>query len=106
MVSARVSDHVSALLSCPHALCWMLPRWDEQNALLVESHERVIKDLTEEAEAKLAVEVLAAQTLKQERESLLKEASEVIAIEPAVVLFTQHHAQKTTSAPCSKGQHD
>lgn len=60
-------------------MCSMLPRWDEQNALLVESHERVIKDLTEEAEAKLAVEVLAAQTLKQERESLLKEASEVTA---------------------------
>lgn len=52
-------------------------RWDEQNALLVESHERVIKDITEEAEAKLAVEVLAAQTLRQEKDVLLKEASEV-----------------------------
>jgi hypothetical protein len=52
-------------------------RWDEQNALLVESHERVIKDLTEEAEAKLAVEVLAAQSLRQEKGVLLKEASEV-----------------------------
>jgi hypothetical protein len=52
-------------------------RWDEQNALLVESHERVIKDLTEEAEAKLAVEVLAAQSLRQEKDVLLKEASEV-----------------------------
>lgn len=55
----------------------IMVRWDEQNALLVDSHERVIKDLTEEAEAKLAVEVLAAQTLKQEKEVLLKEASEV-----------------------------
>lgn len=57
----------------------MLPqnRWDEQNALLVESHERVINDLTEEAEAKLAVEVLAAQTLRQEKEVMLKEATEV-----------------------------
>lgn len=26
-------------------------RWDEQNALLVESHERVIAELTEEYEA-------------------------------------------------------
>jgi hypothetical protein len=58
------------------ALC-VLCRWDEQNALLVESHERVIKDLTEEAEVKLAVEVLAAQSLRQEKEVLLKEASEV-----------------------------
>lgn len=52
-------------------------RWDEQNALLVESHERVIKDLTEEAEAKLAVEVLAAQSLRTEKDTLVKEASEV-----------------------------
>lgn len=52
-------------------------RWDEQNALLVDSHERVIRDLTEEAEAKLAVEVLAAQTLRQDKDSLIKEASEV-----------------------------
>lgn len=58
---------------CHHGMC----RWDEQNALLVESHERVIKDLTEEAEAKLAVEVLAAQSLRQEKDVLLKEASEV-----------------------------
>jgi hypothetical protein len=37
----------------------------------------VIKDITEEAEAKLAVEVLAAQTLRQEKDVLLKEATEV-----------------------------
>jgi hypothetical protein len=29
-------------------------RWDEQNSLLVESHERVIAELTEDYEAKLA----------------------------------------------------
>lgn len=28
-------------------------RWDEQNALLVESHERVIAELTEEYEVRL-----------------------------------------------------
>jgi hypothetical protein len=58
-------------------LCCIETRWDEQNALLVESHERVIKDLTEEAEAKLAVEVLAAQSLRTEKDTLVKEASEV-----------------------------
>ena len=31
-------------------------RWDEQNALLVQSHERVIQDLTEEYEQKLQEE--------------------------------------------------
>lgn len=61
-----------------HVPCVVLARrWDGQNALLVESHERVIKDLTEEAEAKLAIEVLAAQSLRQEKDVLLKEASEV-----------------------------
>jgi hypothetical protein len=68
---------------CAHTACARVAhfvsthRWDEQNALLVESHERVIKDLTEEAEAKLAIEVLAAQSLRQEKDVLLKEASEV-----------------------------
>jgi hypothetical protein len=52
-------------------------RWDEQNALLVESHERVIAELAEEAEAKLAEEVLAAEGLRQDKESLEKEAAEV-----------------------------
>ena len=31
-------------------------RWDEQNNLLVQSHERVIQDLTEEYEQKLQEE--------------------------------------------------
>lgn len=52
-------------------------RWDEQNALLVESHERVIAEMAEEAEAKLAEEVLAAEGLRQEKESLEKESVEV-----------------------------
>jgi hypothetical protein len=51
--------------------------WDEQNALLVESHERVIRDLTEEAEAKLASEVLGANMLRQEKDALAREAGEV-----------------------------
>lgn len=59
-------------LTCANAF-----RWDEQNALLVESHERVIAELAEEAEAKLAEEVLAAEGLRQEKETLEKEAVEV-----------------------------
>jgi hypothetical protein len=51
--------------------------WDEQNALLVESHERVIAELAEDAEAKLAEEVLAAESLRQEKDTLQKEAEEV-----------------------------
>lgn len=31
-------------------------KWDEQNSLLVQSHERVIQDLTEEYEQKLQEE--------------------------------------------------
>ena len=52
-------------------------RWDEQNSLLVESHERVIAELTEEYEAKLAEEVLKLEALKQEKEALEREAAEV-----------------------------
>ncbi len=44
-----------------------LHRWDEQNALLVESHERVISELTEDYEAKLAEEALKLETLRQEK---------------------------------------
>lgn len=39
-------------------------RWDEQNALLVESHERVIAELTEDYEAKLAEEALHIEQLQ------------------------------------------
>ncbi|KIY91646.1 WD repeat-containing protein 65 [Monoraphidium neglectum] len=52
-------------------------RWDEQNALLVESHERVIAELTEEYEAKLAEEALAKEALRQEKEGLEREFAEV-----------------------------
>lgn len=39
-------------------------RWDEQNSLLVESHERVIGELTEDYEAKLAEEALRIEQLQ------------------------------------------
>jgi hypothetical protein len=39
-------------------------RWDEQNSLLVESHERVIAELTEDYEAKLAEEALKIEALQ------------------------------------------
>lgn len=48
----------------------------------------MIKDLTEEAEAKLAVEVLAAQSLHTEKDSLVKEASEVSRRSSAVYTST------------------
>lgn len=43
----------------------------------MESHERVIAELAEEAEAKLAEEVLAAEALRQDKQSLEREAAEV-----------------------------
>ena len=36
-------------------------RWDEQNSLLVQSHERVIQDLTEEYDQKLQEEQVSFQ---------------------------------------------
>lgn len=42
-------------------------RWDEQNSLLVESHERVIAELTEDYEAKLAEEALKIEALQAEK---------------------------------------
>ena len=39
-------------------------RWDEQNGLLVDSHERVIAELTEDYEAKLAEEALKIEQLQ------------------------------------------
>lgn len=42
-------------------------RWDEQNSLLVESHERVIAELTEDYESKLAEEALKIEQLQQVR---------------------------------------
>ena len=38
-------------------------RWDEQHNLLVQSHERVIQDLTEEYEQKLQEEQVPLQLL-------------------------------------------
>jgi hypothetical protein len=51
--------------------------WDEQNSLLVESHERVIAELTEEYEAKLAEEALKLEGLRSDKGALEKEAAEV-----------------------------
>ena len=39
-------------------------RWDEQNGLLLDSHERVIAELTEDYEAKLAEEALKIEQLQ------------------------------------------
>ncbi len=52
-------------------------RWDEQNSLLVESHERVIAELTEDYEAKLAEEALKIEQLQQEKTELEREFEEI-----------------------------
>eukprot|EP00967_Tisochrysis_lutea_P113131 scaffold179357_cov19-Tisochrysis_lutea.AAC.5 len=52
-------------------------RWDEQNSLLVESHERVIAELTEDYEAKLAEESLRLEQLLTEKTELEREFEEI-----------------------------
>ena len=51
-------------------------RWDEQNALLVESHERVILELTEEYEEKLQEEQVSLHTVQQEKSEAAREFEE------------------------------
>jgi hypothetical protein len=55
------NTHSQALAAEKEALA---ERWDEQNSLLVESHERVIGELTEDYEAKLAEEALRIEQLQ------------------------------------------
>lgn len=67
----------------------------------------MIKDLTEEAEAKLAVEVLAAQTLRQEKHTLVKEASEVgcagtVPTQPASKLLWKAVTNQSTLQVCRR----
>jgi hypothetical protein len=52
-------------------------KWDEQNALLVESHERVIQELTEEYEAKLLDEQMSLSRQQQQREDSEREFEEI-----------------------------
>ena len=47
----------------------MAERWDEQNAVLVESHERVLAEVTEEYEAKLADEQVSLERIMEEKEA-------------------------------------
>ena len=51
-------------------------RWDEQNSLLVESHERLVQELTDEYEYKLQEEQLALQRIKDEKDELMRELEE------------------------------
>lgn len=55
----------------------LLFRWDEQNALLVESHERVIQEITEEYETKLQEEHVNLEKLIQDREESEREFDEI-----------------------------
>lgn len=54
----------------------MNERWDEQNSLLVESHERLVQELTDEYEYKLQEEQLALQRVRDEKDDLLHELEE------------------------------
>ena len=68
--SIQPADLISSIQQYP---C----RWDEQNSLLVESHERVIAELTEDYEAKLAEESLKIEQLQQEKGELEREFEEI-----------------------------
>lgn len=54
----------------------MNERWEQQNGLLADSHERVIAEVTEEYEAKLGEERLQAEKLAAERDAAAKEYEE------------------------------
>jgi cilia- and flagella-associated protein 57 len=52
-------------------------KWDEQNATLVEAHERVVQEITEELEAKLLEEQMHGSQETQAREEKEREFDEV-----------------------------
>jgi cilia- and flagella-associated protein 57 len=52
-------------------------KWDEQNATLVEAHERVVQEITEELEAKLLEEQMHSNQEAQAREEKEREFEEV-----------------------------
>lgn len=54
----------------------MSERWEQQSGLLVDSHERVLAEVTEEYEGKLGEERLAAEKLAAERDAAAKEYEE------------------------------
>jgi cilia- and flagella-associated protein 57 len=52
-------------------------KWDEQNATLVEAHEKVVQEITEELEAKLMEEQTHFQQLQQQKDEMSREFEEV-----------------------------
>jgi cilia- and flagella-associated protein 57 len=48
-------------------------KWDEQNATLVEAHEKVVHEITEELEAKLLEEQMNFSQQHEEKEELTRE---------------------------------
>jgi hypothetical protein len=52
-------------------------KWDEQNATLVEAHEKVVQEITEELEAKLMEEQMNYSQLVQQRDDMAREFDEV-----------------------------
>ena len=51
-------------------------RWDEQNSLLVESHERVVEELTGEFSDKLQQEMMRVERIQQNLQQSTKESDE------------------------------
>lgn len=52
-------------------------KWDEQNATLVEAHEKVVQEIAEEMEAKLMEEQMNYNQLQQKKEDMAREFEEV-----------------------------
>lgn len=52
-------------------------KWDEQNATLVEAHEKVVQEIAEEMEAKLMEEQTNYNQLQQQKEDMAREFEEV-----------------------------
>ncbi|KAK9834356.1 hypothetical protein WJX84_006234, partial [Apatococcus fuscideae] len=53
-------------------------RWDEQHTVLVESHERVVQEITQEYEIRIHEEQLRMNTVEGEKEAANQESSEVL----------------------------
>lgn len=52
-------------------------KWDEQNATLVEAHEKVVQEIAEEMEAKLMEEQTNYNQLQHQKEDMAREFEEV-----------------------------
>ena len=51
-------------------------KWDEQNAQLVDGHERLVQELTDDYEYKLQEERMHVEHLKEEKDELMRQIEE------------------------------